>query len=72
MDIVHVATGRSRITPHKHFDTEKDAAPVAPPDPEASSPELSYFYDWCLLQGCRPISKSGRLFGRKGLKGFYQ
>ena len=72
MDIMHAATGRPRITPHKHIDSERDEVPEAPPDPEASSPELSWFYDWCLLKGCRPIGKTGRLFGRRGLRGQYQ
>ena len=69
---MHAATGRPRITPHKHIDPDRDEVPEAPPDPEASSPELSWFYDWCLLSGCRPIAKTGKLFGRRGLKRQYQ
>ncbi|GJE98302.1 hypothetical protein PsYK624_145290 [Phanerochaete sordida] len=72
MDITHTATGRPRITPHRPLDSEREERPEAPPDPEDLSPELSCFYDWCLLEGCRAISKTGRLFGRKGLRGQYQ
>lgn len=72
MDVVHTATGRPRITPHKHVHADEEMPPEAPPDPDASSPDLSLFYHWCVLEGCRPISKSGRLFGRQGLKGQYR
>lgn len=27
---------------------------------------LSDMWDWCVLQGCRPVCLSGRLFLRKG------
>lgn len=59
------------MTPHRRIDHE-DATPEAPPDPDASLPELSAFYNWCTLDGCRPILKIGRLFARKGLRGHYK
>jgi len=71
MDLAHHAAGRPRLTPHKRRD-RPDSQPDAPPDPEAALPDLSTFYNWCVLDGCRSISKAGRLFGRKGLRGMYK
>ncbi|THH01570.1 hypothetical protein EW026_g1154 [Hermanssonia centrifuga] len=72
MDLVHASTGRPRITARRHVHDEQDAAPETPPDPDKSSPDLSSFYNWCLLDGCRAISKCGKLFSRKGLRGQYK
>ncbi|THH30666.1 hypothetical protein EUX98_g3541 [Antrodiella citrinella] len=71
MDLSHHVAGRPRLTPHKRRDLP-DAPPDQPPDPEAALPELSSFYNWCVLDSCRAILKSGRLFGRKGLRGMYK
>ncbi|RPD62431.1 hypothetical protein L226DRAFT_544250 [Lentinus tigrinus ALCF2SS1-7] len=77
MDIAHVSTGRERITPqrpreeHAHaggHDTPMDP----PPDRDASLPDLTFFYNWCVIDGCRPILKCGRLYGRKGWWGQYK
>ncbi|EIW59516.1 uncharacterized protein TRAVEDRAFT_121684 [Trametes versicolor FP-101664 SS1] len=77
MDIAHGSTGRPRITPqrmkedHEHgHGHEADEEP--PPDRDASLPDLDFFYNWCVLDGCRPILKGGRLYGRKGWWGQYK
>ncbi|KAI8978669.1 Pleckstrin homology domain-containing protein [Trametes punicea] len=79
MDIAHLSTGRPPITPqrpkedHRHYHGHRhDAAADFPPDRHASIPELDYFYNWCVLDGCRPILKCGRLYGRKGWWGQYK
>lgn len=72
MDVVYASTGRPRITPRTHLETEKETPPDAPPDPAVSSPELSAYYNWCQLEGCRAISKVGKLYGHKNLRGQYQ
>ena len=72
MDLLYATTGRRRITPLKHVDDNEDAAPDTPPNPDASSPDLSFLYNWCVLNGCRPITKCGRLFSRRGLRGQYK
>ncbi|KAF9808582.1 hypothetical protein IEO21_07826 [Rhodonia placenta] len=56
MQLAYISTGRARITPLRH----------------ASLPELSSFFNWCALEGCRSIVRSGKLFARKGLWGQYK
>ncbi|TFK52368.1 hypothetical protein OE88DRAFT_1627947 [Heliocybe sulcata] len=70
MNIVQLGTGQARPTPRVYRDGH--TAHVLPPDPEASLPDLSNIYNWCLLENCRPILKGGKLFVRKGLRGRYQ
>ncbi|KAI0648051.1 Pleckstrin homology domain-containing protein [Trametes meyenii] len=76
MDVAHSSTGRPRITPrHMRGDHEhghRREAPDSPPDRDASLPDLDFFYNWCVLDGCRPILKCGRLYGRKGWWGQYK
>ncbi|OBZ71250.1 Glutathione S-transferase 2 [Grifola frondosa] len=79
MDIAHFSTGRERITPRRYPDDREyrhggthEAPPEPPPDPAASLPDLSSFFNWCVLDDCRPILKCGRLYGRKGWWGSYK
>ena len=72
MKVVYASTGRPRITPQTHLETEKEIAPEAPPDPEISSPELSTYYNWCSLESCRAILKIGKLYGHKKIRGLYK
>ena len=77
MNIAHVSTGRERITPQRPREDRPHAAghdtPLEPlPDREAALPELTFFYNWCVLDGCRAILKCGRLHGRKGWWGQYK
>ncbi|KAI0761941.1 Pleckstrin homology domain-containing protein [Trametes elegans] len=77
MDILHSNTGRPPITPqrarehHDHGHRHDTELPV-PLDRDASLPDLDFFYNWCVLDGCRPILKCGRLYGRKGWWGQYK
>ncbi|KAH9936321.1 Pleckstrin homology domain-containing protein [Fomitopsis serialis] len=72
MELVHQSTGRARITPLTHVFEDLDRGPEPIPDPDAPIPELSTVFNWCVLEGCRPIVKCGKLFARKGLKGQYK
>ncbi|TBU28603.1 Pleckstrin homology domain-containing protein [Dichomitus squalens] len=77
MNIAHVSTGRERITPQRpREDHPHSAGHDTPPEPlpnhEAALPELTFFYNWCVLDGCRAILKCGRLHGRKGWWGQYK
>ncbi|KAH8104569.1 Pleckstrin homology domain-containing protein [Cristinia sonorae] len=69
MDLAHHVAGKPQLTPHARI---SDGTPDSPPDPDASLPDLSRFFNWCVLDGCRAILKCGRLFGRKGLRGMYK
>ncbi|TCD70536.1 hypothetical protein EIP91_002882 [Steccherinum ochraceum] len=71
MDLSHHVAGRPRLTPHKRRDLP-ECPPDQPPDPDASLPDLSTFYNWCVLDSCRAILRCGRLFGRQGLRGMYR
>ncbi|KAI0086533.1 hypothetical protein BDY19DRAFT_995822 [Irpex rosettiformis] len=72
MNVVYASTGRPRVTPRMHHETGRESPPDAPPDPEVSSPQLSAYYSWCLLKNCRAISRIGKLYGHKELRGQYQ
>ena len=74
MDVVHFGTGRPRITPQRLQDQQDDG--LRPPDPPSNPaialPYLSSIYNWCAYDGCRPISKSARIYVRQGLQGRYK
>ncbi|KAH9989700.1 Pleckstrin homology domain-containing protein [Russula compacta] len=74
MDLVHFATGRPRITPQRLRDDDDNN--LRPPEPLSSPiialPHLSSIYHWCVYEGCRPITKSARVYLRKGLRGRYK
>ncbi|KAI0657423.1 Pleckstrin homology domain-containing protein [Cubamyces menziesii] len=81
MDIAHLSTGRPRITPqhmkddheHEHGHGHRhDTTAVVQSNGDAALPDLDHFYNWCVLDGCRPILKCGRLYGRKGWWGQYK
>ncbi|KAL6303463.1 Pleckstrin homology domain-containing protein [Sparassis latifolia] len=71
MDISHFSTGRERITPKRRIDENEDSPPEPIPDPDTSLPELGSFFNWCVLEGCRPLLKCGKIFARQGLRGQY-
>ena len=33
---------------------------------------IDTFYNWCVLEGCKPIAKGGRIYMRKGLRGQFE
>lgn len=69
MDVVHYATGKPRITPHiKQYN---DDAPEPDTNPAMVLPYLSSLYNWCVYEGCRPVTKTGRIYMRPGVRGKY-
>ncbi|TFY79105.1 hypothetical protein EWM64_g4906 [Hericium alpestre] len=73
MDVVHFALNRPRITPHRRWHEEdKLVPPEPPPDPNTVLPYISSMYHWCVMEGCRPITKTGRLYARRGIRGMYK
>ncbi|THH16545.1 hypothetical protein EW146_g4095 [Bondarzewia mesenterica] len=72
MDVVQLATGRPRITPRHRWHEDALTPPEPMKDLGAVLPNLSQLYNWCVLDGCRPITKTGRVFVRKGLRGSYK
>ncbi|KAF5382546.1 hypothetical protein D9615_002957 [Tricholomella constricta] len=65
---------RPRLTPLTrvaHVD-DCEFPPEAPPDTSAPMPALGSLYSWCVLDGCKPIVKGGKVYVRKGLYGQYK
>ncbi|RDB17902.1 Meiotically up-regulated gene 56 protein [Hypsizygus marmoreus] len=64
---------RQRLTPlTRAFRDGHEHPPEAPPDVTAALPALGYLYNWCILDGCKPITKGGKIFVRRGLRGQYK
>ncbi|KAJ7601025.1 Pleckstrin homology domain-containing protein [Mycena floridula] len=61
---------RPRLTPHTHIHPS-DEVPETPSDPSAPMPALGTLFNMCIIQGCRPVVKGGKLHMRKGLHGAY-
>ncbi len=73
MDVIHFALDRPRLTPHRRWQAEdKLLPPEYLTDPHNTLPYLSTLYNWCVLDGCRPITKTGRVYARQGLRGSYK
>lgn len=72
MDLLHAATGWQRLTSPKRERDARSATPEPPPNPDDAAPMLGPFWNWCVLDVCRPIIKSGRIFLRLGGKGQYR
>ena len=63
---------RPRLTPLTRVVNDRDYPPEPPPDASAILPALGTLYNWCILEGCKPIVKGGKVFMRKGLYGQYK
>ncbi|KAK7048271.1 hypothetical protein R3P38DRAFT_2605963 [Favolaschia claudopus] len=64
---------RPRLTVRRHIcRNDSEIAPEAPVDASAPMPSLSNLYNWCVLQGCKPVLRGGKLFVRRGLYGQYK
>ena len=73
MDLAQVGSHRPRLTPLLYARSEGHGLPPeAPADMEASLPALGSLYNWCVLDGCKAVLKSGKLFTRQGLHGHYK
>ena len=73
MDLALVGSNRPRLTPHL-FAHGGDCGVLMeiPADMGRSSPALGSLYNWCILDGCKAVYKSGKLFTRDGLHGGYR
>lgn len=72
MDLAQTTSGRAPITPVMHVNVDEDAVTKPPPSSDNEHPMLGIMFNWCVLDGCRPILRGGKIFMRKGLKGQYE
>ncbi|KAF7365311.1 hypothetical protein MVEN_00403100 [Mycena venus] len=64
---------RPRLTTRRHvLRNDSELAPEPPVDTSAPMPALSNLYSWCVLQGCKPVIRGGKVFMRRGLYGQYK
>jgi hypothetical protein len=64
---------RPRLTPQTRVHAEDEELPPDPPaDLSAPFAAMDSLYNWCVLEGCKALSKFGRLYMRKGLRGQYK
>lgn len=70
-DLLYDGTGQKITSPKAHWHCSYEDAPYGPPDPDKAAAGLGEFWHWCVLEGCRAILKSGRLFVKRALKGQY-
>ncbi|KAJ7505417.1 Pleckstrin homology domain-containing protein [Mycena galericulata] len=71
MDLAQAYT--PRLTPRRHMlRNDSELAPEAPIDTSAPLPALDSLYSWCVLEGCKPVIRGGKIFMRQGLYGQYK
>ncbi|KAJ7696070.1 Pleckstrin homology domain-containing protein [Mycena rosella] len=71
MDVAQ--TYRPRLTHRRHvMRNDSELAPEAPVDVSAPLPALGTLYSWCVLEGCKPVIRGGKIFVRRGLHGQYK
>ncbi|KAG7088497.1 hypothetical protein E1B28_012485 [Marasmius oreades] len=63
---------RPRVTPKTYQEKDRVIYPEPPPDLSSPMPALGLLYNWCVLEGCKPIVRGGKLFMRQGLRGQYK
>ncbi|KAJ7645455.1 Pleckstrin homology domain-containing protein [Mycena polygramma] len=64
---------RPRLTPRRHvLRNDSELAPEAPVDTSAPLPALGGLYSWCVLKGCKPVIRGGKIYMRRGLYGQYK
>ncbi|KAF8158329.1 Pleckstrin homology domain-containing protein [Crassisporium funariophilum] len=64
---------RPRLTPQTRVcQDDHDVTPEAPADLSAPYAAIDSLYNWCILEGCRPIIKVGKIYIKKGLHGQYK
>lgn len=70
-DEIDLAQARHpRVTPQIRVCDHE--VPLENPDLSAPYPALDTLFNWCIIDGCRPIVKEGKLYMRKGLRGQYK
>jgi len=65
-------TRRPRLTPPTRVHRDVEYPPEAPPNASEPLPALGILYNWCVLDKCKPITKSGKVYMRKGLYGQFK
>ncbi len=61
---------RPRLTPLTRVcHDEHEAASVAD---QSAYGSVDTFYNWCVLEGCKPIVRGGRIYMRRGLRGQFK
>lgn len=60
-----------RVTPQIRVCDEHEVPPENP-DLSTPYPALDTLFNWCIIDGCRPIVKEGKLYMRKGVRGQYK
>ncbi|KAJ3827599.1 Pleckstrin homology domain-containing protein [Lentinula raphanica] len=63
---------RPPVTPHIYAEADRTNYAEPPVDPSSTLPALGSLFNWCVLEGCKPIVKSGKIFMRQGLHGQYR
>lgn len=71
---IELAQGfRPRLTPLTRLHQNgEDSAPDPPPDFSTHYPAMDSLYNMCILDGCKPIVKGGKVYTRKGYRGQYK
>ncbi|KAF5389237.1 hypothetical protein D9757_003483 [Collybiopsis confluens] len=64
-------TVRPLVTPYIHSEVYKATYAEPPVDPTSPLPALGSLFNWCALDGCKPVIKSGKVFMKKGLHSQY-
>ncbi len=71
-DEIDLAQARHpRLTPQIRV-CEEHEVPPEKPDLSVPYPALDTLFNWCVIDGCRPITKEGKLYMRKGFRGQYK
>ncbi|KAF9267492.1 hypothetical protein L218DRAFT_978057 [Marasmius fiardii PR-910] len=61
-----------RVTPKTYQMKDRIIYAEPPPDLSSLMPAFGSLYSWCVLEGCKPIVKGGKLFMRQGLRGQFK
>ncbi|KAF8650148.1 hypothetical protein AX16_005383 [Volvariella volvacea WC 439] len=71
MDLAN--TRRPRVTPYTHAcKYDHQLLPEAPVDASAPLPGLTSLFNWCVIDGCKPIIRGGKVYMRHGFRGSYK
>ena len=63
---------RPRLTPQTRLYQDDELPPEAPDDLSAPYAAMGNLHNWCVLEGCQPIVKVGRIYMKEGLHGQYK
>ncbi|KAF8809576.1 hypothetical protein BYT27DRAFT_7094201 [Phlegmacium glaucopus] len=63
---------RPRLTPQTRLCRDDEHPPEAPQDLSAPYAAMDNLYNWCVLEGCKPIVKAGKIYVKEGLRKQYK